>query len=238
MINFDFKTNCYSCSACLDICPKNAIGFDSLLHPIVDKTKCINCGLCEKKCIELSKPLPRVFDKNGNGYVVKNKTDSIRKDSSSGGVFISLAEEVVKNGGYVCGCIYDESFMPRHVVTNDFDICKKMMGSKYVKSDMSGCIAEIKKLTNEEKTVLFTGVPCQVAAVKSCVDNENLITLAVVCHGSIERDIWEKFLKEEAQNKKIVSITMRDKSRGFLNYGLRVSFDDGTESLTYKNNDG
>lgn len=48
--------------------------------------------------------------------------------------------------GYVCGCIYDDKFMPKHIVSNEIEICKKMMGSKYVKSDLNDCIVQIKRL--------------------------------------------------------------------------------------------
>ena len=52
MINIKRKSECTGCSACKNICPKNAIemvcdneGFE---YPIVDKNKCVNCNLCNK----------------------------------------------------------------------------------------------------------------------------------------------------------------------------------------------
>ena len=54
MINIKRKSECTGCSACKNICPKNAIemvcdneGFE---YPIVDKNKCVNCNLCNKVC--------------------------------------------------------------------------------------------------------------------------------------------------------------------------------------------
>ena len=238
MINFDFKKGCYSCAACADSCPVNAISFDEKLHPVVDTEKCIDCSLCEKVCIALHEPKDSSPLANATGYIAKNKDDIVRQNSSSGGVFIRLAEEVISVGGYVCGCVYDENLMPKHVVTNDFAICKKMMGSKYVKSDVSGCISQIKNLINDGNTVLFAGVPCQITAVKKCVGSENLLTLAVVCHGSIERDIWTKYLNEQSENGKITAVTMRDKSRGYLNYGLKFTYADGSEYITFRSQNG
>lgn len=238
MINFDFDNKCYSCSACADFCPVGAISFDINLHPSVDLKCCIHCNRCEKSCIALNNEDKVGTRHEWSAYIAKNSDDFAREHSSSGGVFILLAQYVLDNGGYVCGCVYDEHFMTRHIVTDSLEICEKMMGSKYVKSDMSGCISEINMLIKQGKTVLFSGTPCQTSAVKKCIKSENLLTVAVVCHGSIERDVWQKYLLEEENiYGKITNLTMRDKSKGYLNYGLKFGFENGTEHITYKNQD-
>lgn len=240
MINFDFKEKCYSCSACAEACPTKAISFDENIHPEIDLQKCINCNRCEKVCIELNKPEDIEELNCIEGYIVKNKNNEIRKVSSSGGVFFQIAQKVLEMDGYVCGCIYDDKFMPKHIVSNEIEICKKMMGSKYVKSDLNDCIVQIKQIVEKGKIVLFSGVPCQVAAVKKCVKSDKLITLAVVCHGSIERKIWKKYLAEEERmsESSIIKVSMRDKTKGCLNYGLKFQFKNGTEHITFRKNDG
>ncbi len=238
MIRFDFEKECYSCASCADHCGAKAISMNQNQTPVVDEKKCTSCGLCERVCVRINLPEPSSQNGFGKGYVLKNKSDEIRKSSSSGGVFFELAKAVLKEGGFVCGCVYDENLMPRHVVTDQIDECRKMMGSKYVQSDLTGVYSEIKKLTSQGKKVLFTGVPCQIAAAKRAV-KENLITVAVVCHGSIGRDMWAKFLKEEeALHGRIRNVTMRDKSKGYLNYGLKFSFEDGSERITYRSENG
>ena len=54
IVLFDEKYNCCGCSACLAICPKDAItmiideeGFE---YPIINREKCICCNLCYKVC--------------------------------------------------------------------------------------------------------------------------------------------------------------------------------------------
>jgi coenzyme F420-reducing hydrogenase beta subunit len=241
MINFAFDKWCYSCTACKTVCPKNAITYDELLLPMVDNEKCIGCGLCEKICIKLQEKSynPQVSD-IAEGYVCKSVDEEIRKNSSSGGVFYHLASQFIAKGGYVCGCVYDNDFMPKHILTNNLNDVKRMMGSKYVQSDLRECLIEIKRILKENKKVLFSGVPCQIAAVKAFVGNytENLFLVGIVCHGSIDRRVWKSYLIAETNRGQIQSVTMRDKSKGWRNYGLKFGFKDGSEHITYRKQDG
>ena len=45
---------CCGCSACYNICPKNAISMkensEGFLYPFIDEEKCVDCGLCKKVC--------------------------------------------------------------------------------------------------------------------------------------------------------------------------------------------
>ncbi len=181
-------------------------------------------------------PVPII---NAEGYVIKNKNEAERKNSSSGGVFILLAKEIISRGGYVCGCVYSQELLPEHIVSNDLSDVYKMMGSKYVVSNLKNCFNEIKTLLSEGKEVLFSGVPCQIDALKrSVTDSDKLLTVGVVCHGSIGRNIYQAFLKEEQKRGEIKSLTMRDKQKGWSNYGMRVTFKDNSEHITFRNEDG
>lgn len=237
MIDFDFETKCYSCGACQVICPKGAITLSGNGLPIVDD-KCVNCGLCEKVC-------PYLNEKNyepslsGISYVGRNKNLELRKKSSSGGVFYLLAEFALQQGWNVCGCVYDEELMPKHVVSDKIEDVYRMLGSKYVKSELGQALAQMKRLIKIGGKVLFSGTPCQIAAVRNLFpENPNVVCVGIVCHGSIERDVWKAYLKEESLRGKIVDVTMRDKSKGWLNYGLKFRFADGSEHVTYRKNDG
>jgi len=239
MIDFKFENECYSCMLCKYECPKNAIYFSENLQPIINHERCINCNICENVCIALNNSSVVTADmQRWKGYVAKNINEDIRQKSSSGGLFYQLAKSVIDNNGYVCGCIFDDKFMPKHIVTDSIEDIKKMMGSKYVKSDLDNCISRIKRLIKEGKRVLFSGVPCQIAAIKKVIKSENLITIAVVCHGSIERDVWKQYLEEESEKGPIIGLSMRDKSHGWLNYGMKISYEDGTEQITYRKENG
>lgn len=236
MIQFDFDRKCYSCTACANVCSRGAISFDDRLLPIVDRDKCVDCGLCDKVCINLNPPgCSRQLPHSAKAWACKNINTEERLSSSSGGIFILLARYILNSGGYVCGCVYDEDLMPRHIVSDDFKIVSKMMGSKYVTSNMGNCIQEMKLLLENNKTVLFSGVPCEIAAVKAVLgDYKNLYFLGIVCHGTIDPSIWRYYLKSKSRSGNIVKVTMRDKSRGWLNYGLKLTFEDGSESIAYR----
>lgn len=51
---FGEENECCGCTACLNVCPKNAIMMkeneEGFLYPTIDKNKCVNCKLCVKVC--------------------------------------------------------------------------------------------------------------------------------------------------------------------------------------------
>ena len=63
----------------------------------------------------------------------------------------------------------------------------------------------IKEKLSERTPVLFTGVPCQVAALYSVVGrkNKNLYTIDMVCHGVSSYKVLEKYL-HDVHHKKLV----------------------------------
>ena len=240
MIAFDFAKECYRCTACGSVCPVNAISFSKDLLPNVNKTVCVDCGKCERVCIRMhEKPYSSEFS-SAHGYVCRNNDTDIRKQSSSGGVFCALAEYAIKQGWLVAGVIYDADFMPCHILTDRLEDVHKMLGSKYVTSDMGNIINQIGENQKSGRKILFSGTPCQVAAITNLFQaDDGIISVTVACHGSIDREIWKAYLEEETRiNGTIVSVTMRDKSNGWLNYGLKFSFADGTEHITYRKQDG
>lgn len=49
---YQVTSDCRGCIAhrCAEACPKQCISFDENLHAHIDKTKCVNCGMCAQAC--------------------------------------------------------------------------------------------------------------------------------------------------------------------------------------------
>lgn len=214
------KYNCCGCTACLAVCPINAISMiedeEGFLYPKIEETLCINCHKCEKVC-----PL-----KAGNHFHeplkilgAKNKNDVIRSNSSSGGVFSIVADYVQSQGGVVYGAAFDESYQVKHMRAKECGEWKKFCISKYVQSDMNNIFQLVKKDLIDGKMVLFSGTPCQVDGLKHSLNGvicDKLITCDIVCHGVPSPKIWKDYLNYLTNHtgKKIGSVSFRDKKCG------------------------
>ena len=233
---------CCGCGACMNICPKRAITMqrnsEGFLYPIIDKDKCINCGLCVRSC-----PLSNTAFKPDTNlpkcYAVQS-TGDIMKHSSSGGVFSVLANYVFDNGGYVCGAAFDKKWLVEHKIVSDKTNLYELQTSKYVQSDTKKVYTKIKELLNDDKMVLFSGTPCQVAGLYSFLghDYDKLITVDVFCHGAPSPMVWEHYLKEVTDDK-ITDINFRDKPTdnfGNYNYNFNLKTENKTVVTPHRKN--
>ena len=205
MIKIDTPQDCCGCNACVQRCPKQCITMhcdqEGFWYPVVNEQECINCGLCEKTCPVLH---PKTESKPQKTYAAINNNEDIRLASSSGGIFTILAEETLKQGGVVFGAAFNKNWEVEHIAVYNTTELEKLRGSKYVQSDIGNCYKEAEQLLKKGRKVLFSGTPCQIAALKLFLnkDYENLTTIDVVCHGTPSPKVWEMYLKET--NSKIL----------------------------------
>lgn len=192
------ENSCTGCMACVDACGKNAVKIvDSLraYNAVIDESQCINCNACIRVCPQNNKAQ---FNAPVQWYQGWANENSIREKSSSGGIASAISINFVKSGGYVCSCVYEKGrFVFR--ITDNINELRNFTGSKYVKSNPEGIYKSIKKLLTQGKKVLFIGLPCQVAAVKSFTGerySKELYTVDLICHGSPSPELLEKFLKD------------------------------------------
>lgn len=230
MINFDFDKDCYSCGLCETSCPTQAITFkpnvEASLVPNVAIDLCINCGKCDRICPHLNPPSCNNSLSTADAYAAYNKDEKVRLASSSGGLFKLLADLFIKNGDYVCGCVWDNQMLPVHIVSNKPEDILKMMGSKYIGSIAKNCYEEIKHLLKANHKVLFTGTPCQLDALYRYVGSQpNLYTMGVICHGVAIPSIWKQYLEKlENQYGKVINYKFRDKTLGWTNFFNKITF--------------
>jgi len=236
MINIIKKEECVGCNACTQICPKSCIAMsedhEGFLYPKVEETLCIDCSLCEKVCpvlVQSEEPTAEPLT-----YAAKNRDEDIRRESSSGGVFTLLAQEVIRQGGVVFGARFDSNWEVEHHCVDNIEDLALFRGSKYLQSRIGNSFLDAREHLKAGRQVLFSGAPCQVAGLKLFLRKEypNLLTVDFVCHGVPSPKVWRLY-KDELLNivekKNTVSSTtksyfldirFRDKSEGWKKFSF------------------
>ena len=190
---------------------------EGFLQPCLDKTRCVNCGLCEKVCPGL-KPA-RKERNNPRAFIVQHKDDFIRYQSTSGGAFTALAEEVIRRGGVVFGAIMNDQFRVVHGAVETFDDLSLFRNSKYVQSEIGDSYIRTKDYLKQNRLVCFSGTPCQINGLIKYLgrDYDNLITVDVVCKSVPSPLIFKKYIEYKKEKEgNLTDVVFRDKKRGFL----------------------
>ena len=200
MIHISEKKNCCGCSACVQRCPKHCISLvedqEGFLYPAVDGENCIDCGLCERVCPILN---PQETISTLEVFAAKNTNENERLDSSSGGVFLPLAREVINKGGVVFGAVYDACWEVQHVYAEKIEDVYPMMGSKYLQSKIENSYKEAERFLKQGREVMFVGSPCQIAGLRTFLRKKeypNLLAVDFLCHGVPSPGVWRRFLAE------------------------------------------
>ena len=241
MTMIDKKETCCGCKACVSACPKDNINYESdkegFFYPQKnDPLKCGNCSVCKNVCFyhndaQSVEPLEVL--------ACKIKDDTIRRDSSSGGVFSALAEYVLSLNGVVCGAAFDDecALIHRFAEGDDYKYFRK---SKYVQSDMKNTLLEAKRYLEADRYVLFCGTPCQIASLRCFLgrDFEKLLCVDFICHGVPSPLMLRAHLDEtEKQNGgKVANISFRTKDGVWKKLTTTTTtMRDGTEIVTKRN---
>ena len=226
---------CTACMACVDICHQGALSHlldrDGFYQIAADDNKCIECGLCGKVCPVLK---PLFAERNrvelSMPYAVWCSDDVLRKQSASGGAFAAIAKAFLEKGAVVYGAAID-GFEIHHQRIDRLEDLPKILGSKYQHSRMDGVYQQVGKDLRDGKTVLFSGLSCQVAGVLSYIPQRlqtNLYTIDTIC-GGLSTMLPMRRLEESGEYSGIHSFRNKDtgwKSRGYK-YALKMYKKDG-----------
>lgn len=159
-------------------------------------------------------------------YACYNINKDARLGSSSGAVFSSLAEYVLRNKGIVYGVAMSEDcYSAEFISITDVKNLTKLRGSKYLQAKVGNTYKLIKSDLVSGKLVLFTGTGCQVNGLKSFLGKEynNLICADVICHGVPSPDLWRRYVKyqEKKNGGKLKSVNFRCKDKNWTDFGIK-----------------
>jgi coenzyme F420-reducing hydrogenase beta subunit len=198
-------------------------------YPQIDTERCTQCRRCEKVCPALN----QVKNQNAPAvYACYNRNAEIRKQSSSGGIFTLLAEQVFRQNGIVFGACFNERWEVVHCAAESADQLEKLRGSKYVQSRLGDIFGQIKQSLKTGRKVLFSGTPCQVAGLKKGLNKKdpNLLMIDIVCHGVPSPLVFHLYRQEIEQryHSPIRHFSFRNKTHGWKNFHVNIEFETDT----------
>ena len=125
-------------------------------------------------------------------YAAYLRDDRELLECASGGVATALARAVIRAGGYVAGVAYTADFMDaQYTIVNTEEGLAALKGSKYIDAEKGTVYKDVQALLDQGERVLFFGLPCVVAALKTVLKQEydNLLTVELMCHGTPDRRV-------------------------------------------------
>lgn len=228
---YDKDCECCGCEACFNACPVKAIEMKENNHgelfPEINSDKCIQCGKCLKVC-----PLKK--DSGGakslSAYGAISKDSSMYKNATSGGIFAVIADYIISQEGMVVGSALEneDRIFVKHICIDTKMQIVNLQGSKYVQSRIGNTFMKVKEALSNNRVVLFSGTPCQVAGLKSYLGKEysNLYTVDIVCHGVPSLSLLQNHISylEKRNNYRVEKIEFRKKGAIHSGIDLRISY--------------
>lgn len=231
----NLKNECVGCGTCEKECPVGAISIVTDMQgfrtPQIKEDRCTNCNRCELVCPQINYSSANYGNPNCYGVIAD---EDVLKQSSSGGAFSVICDYIFERNGYVCGAAYTSDFKSvSHIMISDKDELYKLRGSKYVRSDLGNIFYEIREKLEDDRYVLFSGTPCQVAALYNVLGKEydKLLTVDFICSGVPSEKMYQQYIEEVSKGRQIKSVNMRPKKYGWDESGIQIMFEDDREYM-------
>lgn len=233
--------NCTACGACIDSCNHKAIRMEEDINGfyriVIDADKCIKCKLCETKCHILNQNNLIWHNPSQQPLAGWSKKEEIIKNSATGGVFAQIAYDMLAEGNtFVYGASLQSDSSVRHIEISRCEEIHKLQNSKYQQSVTEGIFKQVKIRLREGSRVLFSGVPCQIAALYAFLgtkaDLTNLYTIEVICHG-VPTNYLHRLGINYNKAKRIVAYRTKQNSGWIGGRNNRVVYQMPDDSLKY-----
>lgn len=235
------EEECTGCMACVAICPKDAISTTysefGYRTPVVDNSKCVQCGLCTKVC---RTTLTQFNSSARDTYIAYNTNDDLRLQSASGGVFSSLAKSFIEQGGVVAGSNLSSEngkVTVKHIVVDNENDLILLLGSKYVESDCSSVYRLIEDHLKNGTAVLFCGTSCQVKSLYRFLEIRHistnyLYTIDLICHGVPGIKLLRDYIDEKNfSHENYSELKFRTKNNGVISYQFSGKTDNSSDMI-------
>ena len=163
------------------------------------------------------------------GYV---KDEKELLTCSSGGAATAFARQMISRGGYVAGVAYSDDFKKaEYRIADTIEKLEQFKGSKYTEVDKNGIYNEVRALLEADKEVLFFGLPCTVAALRSFLkkDYDKLVCVELICNGPTKAKVQKEYVEhlEKKYNSKVADFSVKHKKGKWTPGFLYARFADG-----------
>jgi coenzyme F420 hydrogenase subunit beta len=211
---------CTGCGTCAGICQQNAISMvidkrQGIYIPSLDKTKCIDCGICFSVCpgseVDFKSLNIEFFGKEPNDQLIGNYLNcytgyssnyDIRYNSSSGGLVTQLLlvalEEGLIDGALVTKMNKNNPLEPEPFIARTKEEIIEASQSKYCPVPANIALREI--LQNEGKYAIV-GLPCHIhglrkaARINKYLRNRVILYFGLLCNHSPSFHATDMLLK-------------------------------------------
>ncbi len=169
-------------------------------------------------------------------FAAWSRNADILRESTSGGVFSELSFSILRQGGIVVGAAYGDGLRVGHRIARTGDELAALRGVKYVHGEISREVYfSVRSALENGKYVLFSGLPCQCAAIRKMFGNHpHLLVVDLICFGAPPQKLWLKYVSwlERKNGKRLVNINPRDKKYGWKRKTYyRYDWEDGSSTI-------
>lgn len=233
------KEQCCGCEACVSVCPKHIIEMKKdeygFLYPqIKNSLACINCNRCSNVCpvANLDKYEKTPFLNFYSGYL-KDKDELV--SCASGGLATAIAKEMLSKGAVIYGVVYSKEWDgAEYKRVTSFKELELLKTSKYIQAEKKEVYNDVLQDLKLGRTVVFFGLPCEVAAVKNrCGQyDKKLYTVELICHGPTSSNIQIEYINyfKKKYGKSIKDFSVRYKKDGkWKPFYIHIVFEDNAE---------